>query len=122
MPNAKIRTVDEYIASKPIRSRKTLEIVRKAILRALPDAEETLSYDMPAYKLRGSTVLQFAGWEKHYALYGASEPILARLKKELADYEVGKGTIRFPLGAAVPEKLIEDIAKLRAESTKERGG
>ncbi len=113
-------SVDEYIASQPEVAQGILGRVRSAIRKAMPGAEEAISYKIPAYKLHGTVVLYFAGWKQHYSLYPASERIVAAFKEELASYEVNKGTIRFPLNNPVPEKLIERIAKLRAKEVAER--
>ena len=64
----RIESVREYIASKPKESRASLEAVRRAILKGLPNAEEGLAYQMPAYSLNGVGVLYFAGWKSHYSL------------------------------------------------------
>jgi uncharacterized protein YdhG (YjbR/CyaY superfamily) len=108
-------TVDEYLERQPDRTRAALEIVRAAIQRALPNAEETISYSMAAYRLGGKIVLYFAGWKEHYSMYPAGELVMAALKKELAGCQVQRGTIRFPLSEPVPASLIEKIATLRAE-------
>jgi uncharacterized protein YdhG (YjbR/CyaY superfamily) len=109
------KSVDEYIGLQPEAVRGVLERVRGAIRKAVPDAEETISYVIPTYKLRGSPVLYFAGWKKHYSLYPASGGLVAAFQDELAPYQVSRGTIRFPLSEPVPVKLIERIAKFRAE-------
>ena len=109
-------SVDDYIAAQPEEARELLERVRRAILGALgPRAEETISYKMPAYKIAGKAVLQFAAWKKHYALYAATPSVVAKFKKELAPYEILKGTIRFPYAGKAPVRLIEEIAKLRTK-------
>jgi uncharacterized protein YdhG (YjbR/CyaY superfamily) len=108
-------TVDEYIASKPQTVRPLLEALRATIRKALPDADESISYHMPTYKVRGAPVIYFAAWKKHYSLYPATAHVIAALKDELAPYEVEKGTIRFPLTHPVPVRLIARIANLRAE-------
>ena len=107
-------SVDEYIAAQPEAARSVLKRVRSAIRKGAPAAEETISYQIPAYKMPGGRVLYFAGWKRHYSLYPVTARLLAAFKKELAAYEVEKGTIRFPLSGAVPVKLIERIAKFRA--------
>lgn len=115
MAKTGFKSVDEYIASQPDTSRGPLERVRSAIRKAVPDAEEVISYQLPAYKRHGSPVLYFAGWRQHYSLYPASGPVVAAFADDLAPYEIGKGTIRFPLSQPVPVKLIERIAKFRAK-------
>jgi len=108
-------SVDEYIASQPEAVQGILGRVRSAIRKAVPGAEEAISYQIPAYKLHGGPVLYFAGWKRHYSLYPASQRLVAAFKDELARYEVSKGTIRFPLSEPVPVTLIGRIAKFRAK-------
>ena len=108
-------SVDHYIASQHEAVRDALERVRSAIRKAVPDAEERISYDMPSYTLRGVALLQFAAWKQHYSLYLASATIVAELGDELAPYEVKKGTVSFPLSKPVPVELIERIARFRAK-------
>jgi uncharacterized protein YdhG (YjbR/CyaY superfamily) len=89
--------------------------VRRTIRKAVPEAEEMISYQMPTYKLNGRPVLYFAGWRQHYSLYPSSDHLVAAFKDALAPYEINKGTIRFPLAEPVPVKLIAGIAKFRAK-------
>ena len=120
MAKTDFKSVDEYIASQPAAVQGILGRVRNAIREALPGAEEVISYQIPAYKLRGGRVLYFAGWKQHYSLYPAGERLVAAFRDELASYEVNKGTIRFPLSRPVPVKLIGRIAKFRAKAVAER--
>jgi uncharacterized protein YdhG (YjbR/CyaY superfamily) len=106
--------VNEYIASKPKEARAVLERVRRAIRKAVPAAEEGLSYGMPVYTLDGVPVLYFAGWKAHYSIYPASDALVAAFERELAPYERSKGTIRMPLSEPAPVDLIERIARFRA--------
>lgn len=107
-------TVDEYIAAQPETSRPILERVRTIIRKAIPQAEEVISYSIAAYRLHGRVVIYFAGWKEHYSVYPATAQAVAAMKDELAPYEMSKGTIRFPLGAPVPARVIAKFAKLRA--------
>ena len=116
----RVASVREYIASKPKESRAHLEAVRRAIRKALPDAQEGLAYQMPAYMLNGIGVLYFAGWKSHYSLYPASDALAAAFARELTPYERSKGTIKFPLSEPVPVGLIERIAKFRARQVTTR--
>ena len=120
MARTNFTSVDHYIASQPEATRRSLARVRATIRKAVPGAEELISYGIPAYKLDGRPVLYFAGWTHHYSLYPATERVVAAFKDELAPYEVSKGTIRLPLSQPVPVKLIASIAKLRAKETAER--
>jgi uncharacterized protein YdhG (YjbR/CyaY superfamily) len=120
MTKSGFKNVDEYIAAQPAAGQAVLGAVRSAIRKALPKAEEVISYKMPAYKLKGAIVLYFAGWKQHYSLYPVGDRLVAVLKKELTPYKISKGTIRFPLGKPVPVKLIERIAKFRATEIAKR--
>jgi uncharacterized protein YdhG (YjbR/CyaY superfamily) len=109
------RTIDEYIAVQPAATQMVLERVRGAIGKAVPDAEECISYQIPAYKLHGRVLLYFAGWKEHYSVYPASDAMVAAFPNELEQYRVSKGTLRFSLSESVPVKLIGRIAKFRAD-------
>lgn len=120
MAKTNFTSVDEYIAAQPEAAQRVLERVRRIIRKAVPAAEEMISYQIPAYKLHGHGVIYFAGWKRHYSLYPANARLVAAFKKELEPYEVNdKGTIRFPLSAPVPATLIADIAKFRAKEAAE---
>jgi uncharacterized protein YdhG (YjbR/CyaY superfamily) len=120
MRKANFTNVDEYISAQSETAQAVLQRVRSTLRKALPGAEEVISYKIPAYKLHGGIVLYFAGWKQHYSLYPAGERLVAAFKDQLASYKVSKGTIRFPLSEPVPGKLIERIAKLRAEEAVQR--
>jgi uncharacterized protein YdhG (YjbR/CyaY superfamily) len=120
MAKVDFKSVDDYIASQPEALQGILGRVRSTIRKAVPGAEEVISYRIPTYKLHGGAVLYFAGWKQHYSLYPATARIVEAFKDELASYEVSKGTIRFPLSQPVPVKLIERIAKFRAKEVAER--
>jgi len=120
MPKSDLQSVDEYIASQSEAARSVLSRLRQIIRSAVPEAEEVISYKMPAYKLHGRPILFFAIWRDHYSLYPGDGGTVESLKKELVQYEVSKGTIRFPLAKPIPEKLIVRIAKLRAKAIAQR--
>lgn len=120
MAKTDFKSVDEYVASQPKAVQEILWRVRSTIRKAVPEAEEVISYKIPAYKLHSGPVLYFAGWKQHYSLYPATAHVVAAFKDELAPYEVRKGTIRFPLSQPVPVKLIGRIAKFRAKEVAER--
>ena len=121
MTKTPAQSVADYIAAQPKASQRVLRQVRSAIRKALPGAEEVISYGIPAYRLHGYVVIYFAGWRDHYSLYPVNVRRIATLKATSASYEVNdKGTIRFPLDERVPEKFIAAIAKLRARETAER--
>jgi uncharacterized protein YdhG (YjbR/CyaY superfamily) len=112
---ANFQSVDEYISMQPAATQVALECVRSAIGKAAREAEECISYQIPAFKLDGRILLYFAGWKEHYSVYPASDTMVAAFPGELERYRVSKGTLRFPLSEPVPVKLIGRIAKFRAE-------
>ena len=120
MAKTDYKSVDEYISAQPASARDTLQRVRGAIRKALPDADEVISYQIAAYKVGGAVAIYFAGWKEHYSLYPATGRLVEAFEDDLAGYEISKGTIRFPLDDRVPVKLIARIAKFRAEETLER--
>jgi len=120
MAKTDFKSVNEYIASKPEDVRSVLKRVRSTIRKAVPSTEETISYQIPVYKLNGVPLLYFAGWKQHFSLYPASDALVAAFREELARYHLSKGTIRFPLSEPVPVNLIERIAKFRAEQLTKR--
>ncbi|MBM3817622.1 MAG: hypothetical protein FJW14_01200 [Acidimicrobiia bacterium] len=115
MAKTRFTSVDAYIAAKPRDVRGILEGVRRAIRKAVPRAEERLSYQIPSYTLDGVPVLYFAGWKAHYALYPVNDALVAAFRRELAPYERSKSSIRFPLSKPVPTTLIGRIARFRAD-------
>ena len=120
MAKTDFKSVTDYIASKPKNVQVVLKKVRSTIRKAIPEAEEVISYQIPSYKLNGVPVLYFAGWKQHYSLYPASEALVERFKDELEPYELSKGTIKFPVSEPIPVSLIARIAKFRAEQLARR--
>jgi uncharacterized protein YdhG (YjbR/CyaY superfamily) len=115
---AQFSTIDEYLALQPSALRATLEQLRQIIKKAAPGAEETISYQMPAFKFHGMLVW-FAGYKNHYGLYPMPKTIQV-FKDKLTAYELSKGTIRFPLDKPVPVKLITEIVKYRVKENLEK--
>jgi uncharacterized protein YdhG (YjbR/CyaY superfamily) len=104
-------SIDAYIAASPPGVRPILRKIRATIRRAAPDAEEVISYRMPAFRGRG-ILLYFAAFKEHIGLF---PPVSgdARIEKAIAKYAGPKGNLRFPLDAPIPYELIERIARLR---------
>ena len=112
--------VDVYIAKQPKDAQLVLQRVRRIIRKVLPDAEETISYQIPTYKLGGQYVVYFAGWKEHWSLYPVTEVVRMKLSSELASYALSKGTVRFPLAEPVPAKLVERIVRELAKAAEAR--
>jgi uncharacterized protein YdhG (YjbR/CyaY superfamily) len=112
-------TVDEYIAKFPKPVQAILRKIRKTIRAAAPDAEESISYRIPTYKLNGHPVIYFAGFKSHIGLYPMTATVKTKFKKELSGYKGGKGTVKLPLDEPIPYALIARIAKFkRAEASR----
>lgn len=120
MAKTDFKSVDEYIATHPDGVQAILQRVRSIIRRAVPGAEEAISYQIPTFKLHGGSVVYFAGWKEHYSLYPAGDRLVAAFKRELVPYQVSKGTIRFPLSQPVPVRLIERVARFLAKEAADR--
>lgn len=107
------KNVDEYIARQPPEVQEILEKLRQAIKKAAPQAEEGISYTMPAYKYHG-VLVYFGVYKTHIGFYPTGNGIAA-FKKELSAYEGSKGTVRFPLDKSLPLGLITKIVKYRVK-------
>jgi uncharacterized protein YdhG (YjbR/CyaY superfamily) len=115
MPRPGFDSVDAYLAAQPAAARPVLDQVRMVLRKALPGAEEAISYQIPVFKLNGRVVLYFAGFKEHFSIYPATPRVVAELGDDIAPHLWSKGTMRFPLTGRVPVKLITRIAKVRLE-------
>lgn len=114
-------TIDEYIATFPEPVQKTLQKLRQTIKDSAPEAKETVSYQMPAFKLNGILVY-FAVFKNHIGFYPTASGI-SNFEKELTQYETSKGTIKFPIDKPIPLDLIRRIVTFRVkENMKKQKG
>ena len=104
------KTIDEYIAGFPADVQRIMEQVRATIRKAAPEATESISYRIPTFKLHGSYLVYFAGHTRHIGVYPAPVDAPA-LKKELAPYAAGKGTVQFPLDKPIPTDEVSGEAE-----------
>ncbi|MFI7004384.1 iron chaperone [Nocardia sp. NPDC050175] len=102
-------TIDTYIAAFPEDVRGILEEIRHTIQRALPDATEAISYDIPTFAVNGHNTVHFAGWKKHISLYPIPDGDKA-FNRAVEPYRAGKGTLKFPLTKPIPYDLIAQVA------------
>jgi len=112
------KNMDEYIAGFPHDVQEILEKIRLTIRKAAPDAEETISYQMPTFTLKGNLV-HFAAYKKHIGLYPAPSGT-EKFKQELSVYKAAKGSVRFPLDRPIPFDLISQIVKFRVKENLSR--
>ena len=114
----KYTSVDEYIEDAPENVREELISLRKLIKKTAPDADESISYGMPGYKLNGPLVY-FAAWKDHFSLYPTSAEVEEELP-ELSKFRTGKGTLQFPADKPLPMDLIEKLVRLRIRQNSEK--
>lgn len=113
-----IETIDEYINSFPEDIQIILSKIRHIIRKAAPEAVETISYQMPTFRLNGNLV-HFAAFQNHIGFYPTPSGTTA-FQKELSPYKSGKGSIRFPLDKPIPYDLIEKIILFRVKENRQK--
>ncbi len=112
--NNEAKTIDEYIALQPQEVKVFLEKLRQTIKSVAPDAEETISYKMPAFRYHGMLVY-FAAFKNHYSLFPANSSLITEMKDEIKMYKTSKGTIQFPFDKPLPVALIKKIVRARVQ-------
>lgn len=114
------KTVDEYIEYFPDEVQNILQTVREVIKAELPnEIEETISYQIPTYKLNGTYVIYFAAYKTHISIYPASDGF-DKDHPEAKEYRKGKGTYQFPLSQPLPMELIRKLVKFKLKENLER--
>jgi uncharacterized protein YdhG (YjbR/CyaY superfamily) len=106
------QTIDEYLAPLSGEKRAALQKLRRAIKAAAPQAEECISYQVPAFRLAGRLLVAFGAAAKHCAFYPGAFPVQAH-KDELEVYDTSKGTIRFQADRPLPATLVRKLVKTR---------
>lgn len=114
-----VKNVDEYIAGFDSATQAILKQMRETIKNAAPNAEESISYMMPAYKYLGKPLVYFAGYKNHIGFYATPTGHEA-FAKELSIYKQGKGSVQFPLDKPLPLRLITKIVKFRVKQNQKR--
>ncbi|HCY76787.1 MAG TPA: hypothetical protein DHV28_12775 [Ignavibacteriales bacterium] len=118
MAKTNLKSVDEYIKTFPADIQKILKQVRETIKKAAPEAEETINYQIPTFKLNGNLV-HFAAFKNHIGFYPAPSG-LKKFQKELSDYKSSKGSVQFPIDKPIPLALIIKIVKSRVKENLEK--
>lgn len=116
MAKTDYKNADEYLATFLPETRKLLETVRKTIRAAVPDAEEVISYQIPAFRKNGAWIFYYSGHKAHFSL--SCPPPFAAFKafaKELAPYKKSMSAVQFPYNQPVPVDLIARMSKHQAE-------
>lgn len=107
----KFMSIDEYHASFPPAVRAMLDVLRQTIREAAPEAEEVISYNMPAFRQQ-RVLVYYAAYKNHIGLYPLPA-MLDRVSSELSSYKTSKGAIQFPLDRKIPVSLVKKIVKFR---------
>ena len=117
--NAKVAgNIDEYIEQFPANVQAILQKLRATIKKTAPAAEETISYQIPAFRYHGMLVF-FAGYKNHVGFYPTSSPMKV-FKDRLTSYKTSKGAIQFPIDKALPLTLVKDIVKFKVKENLEK--
>jgi uncharacterized protein YdhG (YjbR/CyaY superfamily) len=114
-----LNSFDEYILDFPNEVQAILIEIRSTIRQAAPDAEESISYGMPAYKTYGKPLVYFAGFKNHIGFY-ATPSGHEEFAKELSKYKQGKGSVQFPIDQPMPLELIAQIVEFRVIENQEK--
>jgi uncharacterized protein YdhG (YjbR/CyaY superfamily) len=107
------KDIDDYLATLDEPKRSTLTALRETIVGIVPDAEQCISYGMPAFKLHGKTVAGFAAFKNHLSYLPHSGSVLAEVEEDLVPYEHTKGALRFPVDAPLPAALVDKLIAVR---------
>ena len=105
--------IDAYLASLEAPARGTLEELRRTILKVVPDADEGLSYGVPAFRVRGKAVAGFAAFKNHLTYVPHSGSVLGDLGDDVAGYETSKGSLKFAIDTPLPEDLVAKLVAAR---------
>lgn len=114
------REIDEYIAALDEPRRTTLRELRRIIRGIVPDAEECISYGLPAFRLEGAVVAGFAAFKNHLSYLPHSGAVLGKLADELAGYQSTQGSLHFPIDRPLPKALVKRLIAVRLEEVRGR--
>jgi uncharacterized protein YdhG (YjbR/CyaY superfamily) len=114
------REVDDYLAKLEAPKRATLQTVRETLRALLPEAEEVISYGMPAFRLDGRVIAGFAAFKNHLAYLPHSGSVLSQLQDDLAGYESTEGSLHFPIDKPLPKALVKKLVAVRLGELKQK--
>ena len=110
-----VKEVDEYLRGIEEPKRSTLETMRRIILEIVPDAEQLLSYRVPAFRVQGKTIAGFAAFKDHLSYLPFSGSVLPQLADELTGYTMTKSALHFPVDRPLPKALVKKLIRMRLE-------
>ncbi|HVA84766.1 MAG TPA: DUF1801 domain-containing protein [Candidatus Saccharimonadales bacterium] len=112
-PTAATARIDETLAALPPDQRTALQALRETIAAAAPEAEETISYSMPAFRYHGRALVSYAAFKTHCSFFPMSAAMIESLHDELADFATSKGTLQFSPEHLIPAELVERMVRER---------
>ena len=110
--------IDDYLAKLDEPKRATLQKLRQTIRDILPDAEEVISYGMPAFRLNGKVIAGFAAFKNHLAYLPHSGSLFNELRDDLAGYKSTEGSLHFPVDRPLPKALVKKLIAVRLKQVK----
>lgn len=119
MSKTNYQTIDEFISDQSEDVREPLAAIRRTIAGAVPEASETINYQIPTFQLHGKNLAHFAASKNHIGFYPTPEAVAA-FESELAGYEHAKGSVKFPLDKPMPLELVADMVRYKAGEIKEK--
>ncbi len=115
-----VKNMDDYLALQPKESRMLLEKIHQTIRSAAPEAEEMISYGMPAFRYRGRMLVYFAGFKNHCSIFPGSKAVILKFRNELKAYKTSAGTISFTAEKPLPASLVKKIVNARVKENLEK--
>jgi uncharacterized protein YdhG (YjbR/CyaY superfamily) len=112
--------VDAYLRGVEEPKRSTLQALRRAILEIIPEAEQVISYRVPAFRVQGTTVAGFAAFQNHLSYLPFSGSVLPQLADELSGYTMTKSAPHFPIDTPLPRTLVQKLIAVRLETAGQR--
>jgi uncharacterized protein YdhG (YjbR/CyaY superfamily) len=107
------KEIDLYLASLDEPKRSTLEVLRESILEVVPDAEQCISYGVPAFRVQGKVVAGFAAFKNHLSYLPHSGSVFPELGDDVGSYTTSKGALRFPIDRPLPLPLVRKLIEVR---------
>ncbi len=105
--------MDDYLASLEEPKRATLEALRRTILEIVPEAEQGISYGVPAFRLEGKVIAGFAAFKNHLSYLPHSGSVFPELKDDVSSYRTSSGALQFPVDKPLPKPLVEKLIAVR---------
>ncbi|MBV8462947.1 MAG: DUF1801 domain-containing protein [Acidimicrobiales bacterium] len=114
------KEIDDYLAGLDEPKRGTLESLRRTIVDLVPEAEQGISYGLPAFRVDGTVIAGFAAFKNHLSYLPHSGSVFPELRAELAGYKTSTGALQFPIDRPPPKSLVRKLISVRRRQAKEK--